>query len=74
MSEVLGSLLSAVKPRPQLAKREVESASRFVLDEAKFFADIGARANGSFDERDEYTSFLGVDTSVVQRVLAAPSA
>jgi hypothetical protein len=40
MSEVLGSLLSAVKPRPQLAKREVESASRFVLDEAKFFADI----------------------------------
>ena len=40
MSEVLDSLLSAVKPRPQSAKREVESVSRFVLDEAKFFADI----------------------------------
>jgi hypothetical protein len=40
MSEVLGTLLSAVKPRPQLAKREVESASRFVLDETKFCADI----------------------------------
>ena len=53
MPEVLSSLLSAVKPRLQLAKREVESASRFVLDEAKFFAVIGARANGSFDERDD---------------------
>jgi hypothetical protein len=40
MSEVLDSLLSAVKPRPQRAKREMESVSRFVLDEAKFFADI----------------------------------
>jgi hypothetical protein len=56
MPEVLSSLLSTVKPRPQLAKREVESASRFVLDETKFFADIGARANGSFDERDERRS------------------
>jgi hypothetical protein len=40
MSEVLGSLLSAVKPRPQLARRDVESASKFELDEAKFVADI----------------------------------
>ncbi len=40
MSEVLSSLLSAVKPRPELAKRGVESACRFVLDEVKFFADI----------------------------------
>ena len=38
MPEVLSSLLSTVKPRPQLAKREVEAASRFVLDEAKFLA------------------------------------
>jgi hypothetical protein len=40
MSEVLSSLLSAVKPHPQLANPEVKSAPKFVLDEAKFLADI----------------------------------
>jgi len=40
MSKVLSSLLSAVKPRPQLAKPEVDSAVRFVLDETKFLADL----------------------------------
>jgi hypothetical protein len=39
MSEVLGSILSAVKPRPQLAKPEADSVSRFELDEAKFLAE-----------------------------------
>jgi hypothetical protein len=29
-----------VKPRPQLAKPEEDSASRFLLDEAKFLAEI----------------------------------
>jgi hypothetical protein len=33
MSEVLSSLLSAVKPHPQLANPEVKSAPKFVLDE-----------------------------------------
>jgi hypothetical protein len=46
MSEVLSSLLSAAKPRPQLAKPEGASASRFMLDEAKFLADIYERAAG----------------------------
>jgi hypothetical protein len=46
MSEVLSSLLSAVKPRPQLANPEVNSASKFVLDEAKFLADIYEEAPG----------------------------
>lgn len=40
MSEVLSSLLSAAKPRPQLAKPDVDSTVRFVLDETKFLADI----------------------------------
>ena len=46
MPEVLSSLLSAVKPRPQLANPEVNSASKFVLDEAKFLADIYEEAPG----------------------------
>jgi hypothetical protein len=40
MPEALRSILSAVKPRPQLAKPEEDSASRFLLDEAKFLAEI----------------------------------
>jgi hypothetical protein len=40
MAEVLSSLFGAVKPRPQLAKPEGDSATRFVLDETKFLADI----------------------------------
>jgi hypothetical protein len=40
MPEVLRSLLSAAKPRPQLAKPAEDSASRFLLDEAKFLAKI----------------------------------
>ena len=40
MPEVLSSLLSTVKPRPQFANPEVNSAPKFVLDEAKFLADI----------------------------------
>jgi hypothetical protein len=46
MSEVLSSLLSAVKPRPQLANPEVNSVSKFVLDEAKFLAAIYEEAPG----------------------------
>jgi hypothetical protein len=40
MSEALRSILSAVKPRPQLAKPDEDPASRFLLDEAKFLAEI----------------------------------
>jgi hypothetical protein len=40
MSDALRSILSAVKPRPQLAKPEGDSASRFLLDEARFLAEV----------------------------------
>jgi hypothetical protein len=40
MSEVLSSLLSTPAPRPQLGRPEADSASRFVLDEARFLADL----------------------------------
>jgi hypothetical protein len=40
MSKPSNSLLSSVMPRQPLAQTEANSASRFVLDEAKFLADI----------------------------------
>jgi hypothetical protein len=40
MTEALSSILSVVKPRPQLANPQEDPPSRFLLDEAKFLAKI----------------------------------